>query len=147
MKSLTFHRAIVTFHHAAPRVDIAQLCCRSSRQSLHRSRIRAHLISVKLAIYRRVSLSEDSFFRRLFLRFHFRLHAHADLCFSFHCPNGCSSYLLFKSRIFRGNAFTCFHNEYPIRHVSLGEIVTPRICNIVFAARRVQRIHALIASG
>jgi len=38
-------------------------------------------------------------------------------------------------------------NEYLIRRVSLGEIVTPRIRNVVFAACRIQRIYALIISG
>jgi len=73
---------------------------------------------------------------------HFRLHAHADLCFSFHCRlNGCSSELLSKRQIFRDNAFTCFHIEYFVRRVFLSKIVTPRIRNAVFATRRVQRIN------
>ncbi|EZA48263.1 hypothetical protein X777_14103, partial [Ooceraea biroi] len=37
--------------------------------------------------------------------------------------------------------------EYPVRRVSLGEILTPRIRYVVLAARRVQRIYTRITSG
>ncbi|EZA50690.1 hypothetical protein X777_11122 [Ooceraea biroi] len=90
------------------------------------------------------------FLRRSFLRRRLllRLQTHTELRLGLHrCPDSRGGGSLSQSRIPRENVFSRFLGDYPIRRVSLCELLTPRIRYVVLAARRVQRIYTLITSG
>ncbi|EZA47291.1 hypothetical protein X777_16443 [Ooceraea biroi] len=91
------------------------------------------------------SLLRRSFLRRLLLH---RPQTHTELRLGLHrCPDSRGGGSLFQSRIPRENAFSRSLGEYPIRRVSLSEILTPRIRYVVLAARCVQWIYTRITSG
>jgi len=76
-----------------------------------------------------------SFLRRVFLRPRLRLHTHTNLRLGFHRrPDSCDCGSLTQGGISRDNASSRFLGKYPVRHVSLGEIVTPRVRYVVLAA-------------
>ncbi|EZA59691.1 hypothetical protein X777_16576, partial [Ooceraea biroi] len=63
---------------------------------------------------------------------------------TFHCA---MVTLHFLQLTLHGFAVSRSLGEYPVRRVSLGEILTPRIRYVVLAARCVQRIYTRITSG
>ncbi|EZA54932.1 hypothetical protein X777_05473 [Ooceraea biroi] len=92
----------------------------------------------------KIVLSKYPFLRRRLLRFQ----THTELRLGLHrCPDSRGGGSLFQSRIPRENAFSGSLGEYPIRRVSLCELLTPRIRYVMLAARRVQRIYTRITSG
>jgi len=80
------------------------------------------------------------FLRRVFLRFRFRFHTHTDLRFGFHRrPDNCDCGSLTQGGISRDESLRLHvFAAYSVRHVSLSEIVTPRVRYVVLAAHRVQ---------
>jgi len=112
IQSVTFHRAIVTLqasYSSWRRVSLLSLTAFATPAAPPINDPSAPNIGKIRNIPPHFAVGSTRFFRCLFLSLHFRLHTHADLCFSFHCrPNGSLS----VSRISRYNTFPRFLSKY-----------------------------------